>query len=91
MARLVMMMSHTVRDYRKWKPVFDRDRERQRAAGLTRPVIYRATTAPGDIVIKWDAADKKSAKAFVRSAALQGAMKTAGVLGEPQVFFQEFA
>ena len=35
MSKLIMMVRHAVEDYRKWRPVFDGDMGKQKAAGLT--------------------------------------------------------
>ena len=89
MSKLVLVIRHKVQDYAKWRPAFDADLGRQEAAGLRNPVVYRSTDDGTDIVMRWDARDRKSAMDFLDSTELREKMKQAGVLTAPEVFFQE--
>lgn len=52
MSKSTLMVRHAVRDYGKWWPAFDADVERQTAAGLSNPRVYRSADGGDDIVIK---------------------------------------
>jgi heme-degrading monooxygenase HmoA len=77
---------HTVTDYEKWRPFFDEDEARRRAAGATGVnQVYRdvhdANTVT--VVIEWDNAE--NARKFMDDPALREVMQKAGVIGMPTV------
>lgn len=77
---------HTVADYEKWRPLFDEDDARRRAAGaLGVPQVYRDMDNPNTItlIIEWDTAE--NANKFVHDPALGAVMQKAGVIGMPAV------
>ena len=69
MSKLIMMVRHGVEDYRKWRPVFDGDMGKQKAAGLTNPSVYRSADDGNAVLILWDAEDKQRANDFVEGVA----------------------
>ena len=86
----MMIVRHKVRDYGQWRPVFDRHIGMQRAAGLTNPRVYHsADSNKSEIVVVFDTEDTKKAKDFAMSADLKEAMKQAGVLDNPTIYFLE--
>ena len=91
MSKLIMMVRHAVEDYRKWRPVFDGDMGKQKAAGLTDPCVYRSADDGNAVLILWDAEDKQRASDFATAASLKLAMTHVGVVGTPDVTFQEAA
>lgn len=77
---------HTVADYEKWRPFFDADETRRRAAGAKGiNQLYRDTDDPNTItlVMEWDNAE--NARKFVDDPALREVMQKAGVIGMPAV------
>jgi len=77
---------HTVADYEKWRPLFDEDEARRRAAGATGVnQVYRDVDDPNTItiVLEWDNAEK--ARKFMDDPALREVMQKAGVIGMPAV------
>ena len=84
-----MTARHAVQDYRKWRPAFDEDLGRQKASGLVNPAVYRSADDNNLILIIWDVEDRQKAAAFLTTPALKAAMKQAGVVGEPEVTFQQ--
>ena len=77
---------HTVADYEKWRPVFDADAARRRAAGATGVTqVYRDMDAPNTItlILEWDTAE--NANKFAHDPALGAVMQQAGVIGLPAV------
>jgi quinol monooxygenase YgiN len=89
MSKLTMTIRHTVQDYRKWRPVFEGDIGRQKAAGLVNPMVYRSADDNNVVLIIWEVEDRQKADEFVASPVLQAAMKQAGVVGTPEVSFQQ--
>jgi|GEM_PF-1407499 len=82
----MMIIHHRITDYAKWRPVFDGDKAKQEAAGLTNPHVYAGKDAL-DVWITYDMADEAKAKAFAKSKALKEAMQKAGVEGRPTISY----
>ena len=78
-----------VKDYAKWRPVFDGHVAKQRAAGLTHPRIMRSADDKNELVIMFDDMETKKAKEFATSADLKEAMMKSGVIDQPTVYFLE--
>ena len=78
-----------VKDYAKWRPVFDGHVAKQRAAGLTHPRIMRSADDKNELVIMFDDMETKKAKEFAGSAELKETMMKAGVVDQPTVYFLE--
>ena len=77
---------HTVADYGAWRPFFDADEARRRAAGATGvKQVYRDVDDPNTITVllEWDNAE--NARKFAEDPALREAMQKAGVIGMPAV------
>src|SRR5262245_55664569 len=87
----LMIARHKVKDYRGWKKVFDGHASAQKAAGLTKPRVFRSADDPNEIIILMDYKDLKMAKAFGASADLKKTMETAGVVDKPTIHFVEQA
>jgi hypothetical protein len=77
---------YTVADYEKWRPVFDEDDARRRAAGASGvKQVYRDMDDPNiiTIIFEWDTAE--NARKFAHDPALGAVMQKAGVVGMPAV------
>ena len=86
-----IIVRHKVKDYGKWRSLFDGHAEKQRAAGLTNPRVYRSVDDNNEIVVVLDAADIKRAKDFAASPDLKETMMRAGVIDVPTIHFLETA
>ena len=76
----------TVADYEKWRPFFDEDEARRRAAGATGVnQVYRDVDDPNTVtvVLEWDNAE--NARKFMDDPALREVMQKSGVIGMPAV------
>jgi hypothetical protein len=77
---------HTVADYEKWRPFFNGDNSRRRAAGATGDEqVYRDVNNPNIIttLLGWDSVE--NAQKFAADPRLAEVMKQAGVIGQPQL------
>ena len=77
---------HTVTDYATWRPIFDEDDARRRAAGATGVTqVYRDMDQPNivTLILEWDTAE--NANKFAHDPALGAVMQKAGVIGMPSV------
>lgn len=87
----IAIIRHKVADYAKWRPAFDADEERRKAAGLSNPRIYRSADDKNEIVAIFDIADIKKAKEFAAEPGLKDAMMKAGVVDMPTMYYLESA
>jgi len=77
---------HTVSDYSQWRPIFDADDARRRAAGASGITqVFRDMDDPNTItlILEWDTAE--NANKFAHDPALGAVMQKAGVIGVPAV------
>ena len=77
---------HTAADYEKWRPMFDGDEARRRAAGATGVnQIFHDVDDPNTItlVLEWNTVE--NARKFLDDPALREVMQKAGVVGMPAV------
>jgi hypothetical protein len=86
-----LIISHRVKDYSTWRPVFDRHTKAQKSAGLTNPRVFRSSDDKNEVVILFDTDDTKKAKDFVASPDLKETMAKAGVTDSPTFYFLESA
>jgi hypothetical protein len=82
-----VLVRHKVQDFDKWKPAYDAHQQARAAAGLQELHLWRNGDDPNDIFLLFEAADVAKAKAFAASPDLKEKMTSAGVLGQPEIFF----
>lgn len=78
---------HTVSDYKAWRKVYDEFAPIQKAKGVTAQAVYVADDNPNDITITHEFATIGAARTFAASEELKQAMKSAGVVGAPTIWF----
>ena len=83
----VMIIRHKVKDFAVWKRAYDAHKTTRDSAGLSKARLFRSADDASEVVILFDVADIGKAKAFGASADLQSAMKGAGVVDKPDVYF----
>ena len=84
-----MIVRHSVRDYRAWRPVYDGHEAARTAAGLTNGRVFRPAEDPNGILLLFDMADRRRAEEFGRSDDLRDAMRRAGVVGQPEIRYAD--
>jgi hypothetical protein len=87
----LMIVRHKVKDFRSWKKAFDDHAGAQKAAGLTKPRVFRSADDPNETIILMDYKDLKMAKTFGASTDLKETMEAAGVVDRPTIYFVEQA
>jgi heme-degrading monooxygenase HmoA len=89
MAMQQTLIRHKVKDYAKWKPVFDEDSATRKAAGEKGGQLFRNKDDQNEIIImfKWDTMEH--ARKFFESEDLKKIMKKAGVIDKPDIYFLE--
>lgn len=79
-----------VKDYARWKEVFDNHVAARQAGGATdEAFMWRNVDDPHDITVVLGWRDLKQARMFTQSVSWQAAMQTMGVIGVPEVCFLE--
>jgi heme-degrading monooxygenase HmoA len=84
-----LLLKHRVKDYSKWKPVFDEDRSTREKSGCKGWQLFHSLDNPNEIFIllEWDT--KEHATMFIESEGLKKTMQDAGVVTKPEVHFFE--
>ncbi len=84
-----LLVRHKVKDYAKWKIVFDEHAATRKTGGSGGGHLFRNADNPNETVIiyKWDSIEK--AKKFAQSEDLKKTMQRAGVIDKPDVYFLE--
>lgn len=82
-----MFVRHTVSNYGVWRKLYDEFNAVQKAKGVKAQSVYQAADNPGDITVTHDFPDLETAQAFAKSDELKTAMRGAGVVGAPTIWF----
>jgi heme-degrading monooxygenase HmoA len=82
-----MLVHHTVRDFKQWKPIFDQHEKARKANGSKHAQVFQTSSDPSDVFIlfEWDSGE--NAKKFAQSDDLKKTMELAGVVGKPHIHF----
>jgi quinol monooxygenase YgiN len=76
----------TTASYEKWRPVFDKDETRRRAAGANGVTqVFRDVDDPNTVTVVLEWNDAEHARKFMNDPALREVMQKAGVIGAPAV------
>jgi len=84
-----LLVRHRVVDFERWKRVFDSHTAAQREAGLKVQKVLRNVDDPAEVVLFFEVADVRKARAFVTSPTVPDAQEQSGVIGRPETSFLE--
>ena len=84
-----ILVRHKVKNYGKWKPLFDEHGSTRKQSGSKGGRLYRNADHPNEIVMIFEWDSHANAKKFAKSADLKEVMKKAGVSDKPDIFFLE--
>ena len=78
-----VLVDHKVKDYVKWKPIFDKSLPMVKKAGGKKGQLFRLLGNPNHVFVclEWD--NKETAKKFMASEDLMKAFQESGVIGTP--------
>jgi hypothetical protein len=82
-----LFVRHKVADFAAWKRGYDGFDATRKKLGVRAAAVFRGAVDAAVVTIWHDFDTLAAAQAFVKSAELAAAMKHAGVVGEPQVWF----
>ena len=82
-----MFVRHQVTDFTTWKKAYDDFDDERTGMGVARDAVFQSATDSNDITVWHDFETLDAAQAFVESDRLREVMASAGVAGEPQIWF----
>lgn len=84
----IVIIKHKVANFAKWRTAFEANDSTQQSFGLHNYVLARGTNDSNMIMVVAKFDDIARAKEFSQSADLKTKMKSAGVIGIPEISFQ---
>jgi len=84
-----LLVRHTVEEYKKWKPIYDKHASTRQANGSQGARLLRSVSNPNDITLLFEWNDIEKARQFSTSPELKMAMQEAGVKGQPDITYLE--
>ena len=88
-AKYGAIISHKVKDYDAWKPVFDEHGAKRTEASVVGHSVAQDPANAKQVTVWLEATDLEKLKAFFAGKDLKAAMKTAGVRGAPTITIVE--
>jgi hypothetical protein len=82
-----MFVRHKVQDYMAWRRGYDAFDPTRTRLGAQGHAVYRDVEDANEVTAWHDFTSLEAAKAFAGSAELKAAMKDAGVVGAPTIWF----
>jgi quinol monooxygenase YgiN len=80
---VLVVISHTVKDYAAWLPIYDAAQSLRAKAGVTGAEVFRDPVDPNKLTIIHRFKTVAAANAFLSDPALKAAMAKGGVIGAP--------
>ena len=80
-----LLLRHQVKDYDRWRPMYDAHALARDAAGLEEMHVFRDAGDPNIVTILFQASDIEMARQFAESPELLEIMKQAGVMDKPEM------
>ena len=82
-----LIVRHEVRDFATWKRAFDADASARNRAGLVGHAVNRSRQNPNVVMVYLQASSLDTLEAFAASSDLAQVMKSAGIIGVPELTF----
>ena len=82
-----LLVTHEVKNYSRWRPIFDNHASVRRQFGCRSAQVFRDAENPNVItmLMEWDSFD--NADRFLNESNLRETMEEAGVISQPSVSF----
>lgn len=84
-----ILVHHKVEEYNKWEKVFDGHSSFRTENGSVGEKVFRNAEDSNDVFVFLEFQNIAEGKNFAQSDGLREAMKDAGVVGKPSVYFLE--
>jgi quinol monooxygenase YgiN len=82
-----VLIRHKVNDYRQWRDAFDEFIPTRQAGGEKSFRLFTVDDDPNNLQLLFEWDNRKNAERFLQSKDLQEAMKTAGVVEQPEITY----
>ena len=82
-----VLVRHTVKDYKAWRPVFDQHVPKIKQYSGKKGMVLHSDGDPNDVWVAIEVDDLSKARGFLQSAELRASMEQSGVVGAPQISF----
>jgi hypothetical protein len=79
----VIIMSHDVKDFASWKPIYDADADRRINAGFKELAVGTQADNPKKVIMIWEG-DPSPLDQMLQDPELKEKMEEAGVIGKPE-------
>jgi hypothetical protein len=79
------ILSHYVKDFASWKPIYDGDAERRTSAGFTELAVGTQEGDPKKVIMIWQGDSIDAAKKMMQDPELKKKMEIAGVVSPPEM------
>jgi heme-degrading monooxygenase HmoA len=76
-----------MKDYAKWKPIYEEHGATRKANGSKGAHLFRNADNPNEVIILFEWDDLSNAKKFAQSEDLIKTMQKAGVSDKPDIYF----
>lgn len=86
---MILIMQHTVRDFDTWRNTFEANEQLRVKYGGLGHTLYRELDEPSNVTLIMRFDSRERAEEFARSPELAEAMRTAGVVTQPRVWWVE--
>lgn len=84
-----VIISHKVENYKKWREIYEQDKERHSQAGLREIVAGQKTDEPNMVYMIFEASDAAKVKEMMQDEQLKDLMDEAGVISKPELIIIE--
>ncbi|MFD1095985.1 hypothetical protein [Salegentibacter chungangensis] len=81
----VAILSHKVKDYKNWKPFYEKDVKRRESAGIQEIFVGQQKEDPNNVYMIWRIGDPGKIQKMLDDPELKKVMDEAGVQSRPQV------
>jgi hypothetical protein len=82
-----LFVRHPVADFPKWRQVYDSFEGERKAMGVVAHAVFQSAENAKDITVWHDFDNLDTARGFAGSPRLREVMTSAGVAGEPVIWF----
>ena len=85
----IVILSHKVENFKKWKSIYDQDVERRTKAGLKEIVVGQKADEPNMVYMIFETNDTSKVKEMIDDPSLKEIMDEAGVISKPELIIIE--
>lgn len=84
---VTVFLRHTITDYPTWRKAYDAAADLKKDGGVLAEAVYQSADDPNDVTVTHEFATLEGAKTYLAREDLHEAVKNAGVIGAPTVWY----